>query len=204
MRWTRTVPKTSGARGGRRSRVVLTPRRWRQVLEKQASWGRRWQESPVTGKSAKETVKTIRAGNAGCFRCDRGDYARVLFHFAREAAGASCTRHSLRPLSSEDGTIPAKLARTRGEIAKAWLEAKSQVGRPRERWDDTQMSPCTKRHGRPSFRALPRRLRLHLRAIDFQHNRHTSDRSKGAQTRLYHRQFRSHVILSRMAPTRRC
>ena len=27
--------------GGRSSRVVLTPRRWRQVLEKQASWGRR-------------------------------------------------------------------------------------------------------------------------------------------------------------------
>jgi hypothetical protein len=38
---------------GRRGRVVLTPRRWRQVLEKQASWGRRWQESPVTGESAK-------------------------------------------------------------------------------------------------------------------------------------------------------
>jgi hypothetical protein len=41
------------AKSGRRSRVVLTPRRWRQVLEKQTSWGRRWQESPVTGESAK-------------------------------------------------------------------------------------------------------------------------------------------------------
>jgi hypothetical protein len=50
---------------GRRSRVVLTPRRWRQVLEKQASWGRRWQESPVTGESAKETVKTIAQGRPG-------------------------------------------------------------------------------------------------------------------------------------------
>ena len=38
---------------GRRSRVVLTPRRWRQVPGKQASRGRRWQESPVTGESAK-------------------------------------------------------------------------------------------------------------------------------------------------------
>jgi hypothetical protein len=40
--------------------VVLTPRRWRQVLEKQASQGRWWQESPVARESAKETVKTIR------------------------------------------------------------------------------------------------------------------------------------------------
>ena len=38
---------------GRRSRVVLTPRRWCQVLEKQASQGRRWQKSPVTGESTK-------------------------------------------------------------------------------------------------------------------------------------------------------
>src|SRR5258708_35682073 len=34
----------------------------------------------------------------GDFRCDRGDYARVLFSFAREVAGASSARHSLRPL----------------------------------------------------------------------------------------------------------
>ena len=53
-------------RGGRRSRVVLTPRRWRQVLEKQASWGRWWQQSPVTKESAEEPVKTIAQGNAGC------------------------------------------------------------------------------------------------------------------------------------------
>src|SRR5258707_4532206 len=34
----------------------------------------------------------------GDFRCDCGDYARVLFYFAREAAGALSARHSLRPL----------------------------------------------------------------------------------------------------------
>jgi hypothetical protein len=45
--------------------VVLTPRRWRQVLEKQASRGRRWQESPVAGESAQETVKTIARGMLG-------------------------------------------------------------------------------------------------------------------------------------------
>jgi len=37
MRWTLVVPKTNGACGGRRSRVVLTPRCWRQVGEKQFS-----------------------------------------------------------------------------------------------------------------------------------------------------------------------
>jgi hypothetical protein len=35
---------------GRRSRVVLTPRRWRQVCG--VIRKRRWQESPVTGESA--------------------------------------------------------------------------------------------------------------------------------------------------------
>src|SRR5258707_9772551 len=42
--------------------------------------------------------KTIARGMPGNFRCDRGDYARVLFYFAREAAGALSARHSLRPL----------------------------------------------------------------------------------------------------------
>jgi hypothetical protein len=58
----------------RRSRVVLTPRRWRQVrgvasalpgLGTTLVRGRRWQTSPVTGESSKETVKTIACGNAG-------------------------------------------------------------------------------------------------------------------------------------------
>jgi hypothetical protein len=61
-----TCQKTNGIACGRRSRVVLTPRRWRQVLEKQASRGRWWQTSPVTRESPEETVKTIAQGNAGC------------------------------------------------------------------------------------------------------------------------------------------
>jgi len=44
--------------------------------------------------------KTIARGMPGDFRCDRGDYARVLFYVAREAAGALGARHSLRPLIS--------------------------------------------------------------------------------------------------------
>ena len=55
--------------------------------------------------------KTIARGMPGDFRCDRGDYARVLFYFAREAAGASSARHSLRPLISGGVTSRVKLAR---------------------------------------------------------------------------------------------
>jgi hypothetical protein len=94
MRWTRAhqarerdgragrkaCERSNGARTndvacGRRSRVVLTPRRWRQGggrhlcptgLSRGASFRRRrWQSSPVTGESTKETVKTIACGNAG-------------------------------------------------------------------------------------------------------------------------------------------
>jgi hypothetical protein len=63
MRWTLMAPLTNRARGGRRSRVVLTPRRWCQaggVIRR-----RRWQTSPVTGESTKETVKTIARGMPG-------------------------------------------------------------------------------------------------------------------------------------------
>jgi hypothetical protein len=59
----------------------------------------------------------------GDFRCDRGDYARVLFSFAREAAGASRARHSLRPLIFRRRDLFKQTSReTRGEIAKLRLE----------------------------------------------------------------------------------
>ncbi len=49
--------------------------------------GRRWQTSPVSGKSTKETVKTIACGNAGLFRWTCGDYARVLCFFRTRGCG---------------------------------------------------------------------------------------------------------------------
>jgi hypothetical protein len=45
-----------------------------------------------------------------------------FFLSAREAAGASSARHSLRPLILEGATFRAKLAWTRGEIAKLCLQ----------------------------------------------------------------------------------
>jgi hypothetical protein len=44
--------KTNDVARGRQSRVVLTPRRWRQVGGRHFR-RRRWQESPVTGESTK-------------------------------------------------------------------------------------------------------------------------------------------------------
>src|SRR5256714_9510607 len=80
---------------------------------------RRWQTSPVTGKSTKETVKTIARGMPGEIRCAGGDYARMLFYFACEAAGASSARHSLRPLMFQMAGRTAKLGhapRERGGV----------------------------------------------------------------------------------------
>ena len=55
---------TGDAAGGRRSRVVLTPRCWRQVRERKLSL-MTVARKPVTGKSAKEPVKTIARGMPG-------------------------------------------------------------------------------------------------------------------------------------------
>jgi hypothetical protein len=67
---------------GRRSRVVLTPRRWRQVGG--AIRWRWWQTSPVIRESTEETVKTIARGMPDVFRCDRGDYPACLLPFTRD------------------------------------------------------------------------------------------------------------------------
>jgi hypothetical protein len=93
---------------GRRSRVVLTPRRWRQGcgccvgptgLQTQhwsANDGGKRARSP--GRARRKPLKPLRAGMPG----DSGVLvvARVLFttRSAHEAAGAAGTRHSPRPL----------------------------------------------------------------------------------------------------------
>src|ERR1700761_2059548 len=55
----------------------------------------------LTRESAKETVKTNRAGKAGLFRRTCGDYARVLLLFRTRGCGCvSSIRLSLRPPTS--------------------------------------------------------------------------------------------------------
>jgi hypothetical protein len=63
---------------------------------------RRWQQSPVTGKSTKETVKTIARGKPG--RSGEPVVTTLVCsnHFARETAGAAGTRLSLLPPFSRD------------------------------------------------------------------------------------------------------
>src|ERR1700736_4800512 len=102
--------------GGRRSRVVLTPRRWRQVSRK-VSAKRRWQTSPVTGESAKETVKTIARGMPGEAGVTVVTTLVIFFHCASEEWGASRARHSLRTLNSGDRTSKQNSRELRGEIA---------------------------------------------------------------------------------------
>src|SRR3954452_25590591 len=65
MRWTWMAPLTNGAERGRRSRVVLTPRRWRQVLRSDAQGdGDNKARSP--GRSRRKPLKPPRAGMPGC------------------------------------------------------------------------------------------------------------------------------------------
>jgi hypothetical protein len=56
--------------------------------EANASEGRWWQESPITRETTKETVKTIRAGNAASFGSPVVT-TFVWFFYPRETAGAS-------------------------------------------------------------------------------------------------------------------
>src|SRR5713101_1387196 len=81
---------------------------------------RRWQKSPVTGESAKETVKTIACGNAGRFRCTRLLVCVLPIQSAREAAGAAGTRRSPRPLMG--GRFSKASGASRREIENACLK----------------------------------------------------------------------------------
>src|ERR1700730_6216088 len=102
MRWTRAGAKDEGAFCGRRSRVVLTPRRWCQVGGGNSACD--GVNKPITGESTKETVKTIARGMPGYPGVTVVTNARVLYP-TRAAAGASGARHSLRPLMFQ-GTVP--------------------------------------------------------------------------------------------------
>jgi hypothetical protein len=100
MRW--TLWRQAGllarrnAHGGRRSRVVLAPRPWRQV-------GGRIPPATVANNAAHRgeheiSRKTIARGKPVSFGGTCSDYARMLSLAAYEAAGAASARLSLRPL----------------------------------------------------------------------------------------------------------
>jgi hypothetical protein len=106
---------------GRRSRVVLTPRCWRQVREGQLSL-MTVARKPVTGESSKEAVKTIARGMPGDFRCDLTN-ACALYHYlctrgyrAHWAPGIPCALCLERA-----GSLRQNSRGICGEIAKSCL-----------------------------------------------------------------------------------
>ena len=115
MRWTRMALLTNGADRGRRSRVVLTPRRWRQVCgSNSAGDGDKQARSP--GRARRKPLKPLRGECRVISGVTVVTNARV-YYTPRAAAGAPGARHSLRPLISRAevaGTTRAHcVARTR-------------------------------------------------------------------------------------------
>jgi len=128
---------------GRPSRVVLTPRRRRQVCG--AIRRRRWQESPIAGESTKEAVKTIACGNAGLFRWTCGDYSCAFYLCTR---GCGCIVRPAFPAPSVGRTIYARLGRIaqreRGCLLEFWrlVIASQRVARIRARWQAPRSNPA--------------------------------------------------------------
>jgi hypothetical protein len=71
---------------------------------------RRWQKSPVTGESAKETVKTIACGNAGCSGVLVVN-TRVRSTNTKCTRGCGCSGHPAFPTPSTGRKIHQRLGR---------------------------------------------------------------------------------------------
>jgi hypothetical protein len=96
MRWTRVARLTRALTCGWRSRVVLTPRRWRQVGESNfTNDGGKQARSPR--RARRKPLKPLRAGMPGDPGATVVTNARAIYS-TRAAAGATGTRHSPRPL----------------------------------------------------------------------------------------------------------
>src|SRR6202050_5930237 len=119
MRWTRMVLLASGPEADVRSRVVLTPRRWCQVCEKERR--RRWPKRPEHRGEHEVAVKTIAWGMPG----DSGVTCMLVcalpLPLHTRPRGASGARHSLRPQFGEGEKINEYLAqcmrRDRGGVS---------------------------------------------------------------------------------------
>jgi hypothetical protein len=96
MRWTQMVLLTRAPACGRRSRVVLTPRRRRQVGGvSSADDGDKKARSP--GRARRKPLKPLRAGMPGNSGATVVTTLVCFLHFAHEATGALGARHSPRP-----------------------------------------------------------------------------------------------------------
>ena len=127
MRWTRAALETNAPACGRRSRVVLTPRRWRQVGEGNFTGdGGKRARSP--GRARRKPLKPLRAGMPG-YSGELAVNTRVHLQLpcAHEAAGALGTRHSPRPHFSRGGRFTQTPDATRRGIAKPYHAARVKM-----------------------------------------------------------------------------
>ena len=95
MRWTRAAHLTRALACGRRSRVVLTPRRWRQVSRRYPR-GDGGKQARSPGRARNKLLKPSRAGMPGDPGATVVTNARA-YYSPRAAAGATGTRHSPLP-----------------------------------------------------------------------------------------------------------
>ena len=152
MRWTQVALKTNSADlRTAKSCGPDTPTLVSSFAEVSAR--RRWQKGPVTGESAEETVKTIARGMPGDFRCDRGDYARVLILFCMRGCG--CFGRPAFPAPSDirrERHSRQNSRELRGEIAKLCLHTAGCLKGENSRLGE--LSPPPSRSG---FRRAARR-----------------------------------------------
>src|SRR5205814_6494064 len=102
----------------RRSRVVLTPRCWRQAGGKcpAGDGGKR----AVRRGELEVSRKAIAQGRPECSRCPVCSCAFLFAQIARETAGAASTRSSLRPLFSRRATKMQTSGAMRREITNTY------------------------------------------------------------------------------------
>src|SRR5712672_652725 len=181
----------------RRSRVVLTPRRWRQVrgvksaqpgLDKNISVGDGGKTARSPGRARRKPLKPLRAGTSGDSGVLVYSCAFLPMQSAHEAAGATGTRRSPRPLRGRE--IHARLGRIalRGrevafgigllkiEPAAKYERAIASAVVARERGCDLILRSLRskrlegwtqRRDSRPSFETRARGALLRMRSVFF-------------------------------------
>jgi hypothetical protein len=113
MRWTLSLREDDAHRCGRRSRVVLTPRRWCQAgRDASASWLAMVATKPGSpGRARRKPLKPFARGKLDRSGRTCGDYARVFFIL--HARLRVLAKHPAFPAPSLDGgQFPQKLGRS--------------------------------------------------------------------------------------------
>jgi hypothetical protein len=127
MRWTQAALLTTAPPCGRRSRVVLTPRRWRQVGESNfTDDGGKQARSP--GRARNKRLKPSRAGMPGDPGATVVTNACAFYHCAR---GCGCNGHPAFPTASLGGSFLHNSGATRrGDVKACVVSADASSSQP--------------------------------------------------------------------------